>query len=229
MRMAGDRPYKQATCLFCKEKFDRNRFPFIVAESRPNYIRYIHATCAEGYAKKKNKILDSVINPATHSVCEFCHKAVSNEEAISLSGDRFAHVECYSKDNNRNKTDYDKLFEYIMAVYNESFVNPAKQKAIEKMIKDHGFTYSGIHGTLVYLYEILKKRPEDSNYLGIVPWYYTEAKEYFLTKAKVNAENAKKDIENYKAKQIVVKTKERERIVQKKKFSILDEEDINAE
>lgn len=229
MVMAGNRPYKQASCLFCKEKFDRNKVPFIVAEARPNYIRYIHATCAEEYAKKTQKTLDPVINPATHSVCEFCHKSVPNDEAMILSGDRFAHVDCYSKDNSHGKSDYDKLFEYIMSVYDESFVNPAKQKAIEKMIKDHGFTHSGIHGTLVYLYEILKKRPQDSNYLGIVPWYYTEAKEYFTNKAKVNAENAKKDIENYKPKQIVVKTKERERVVQKKKFSVLDEENVDAE
>ena len=148
---------------------------------------------------------------------------------MKLPGDRFAHELCYSKNEVNGKSDYDKLFDYIMEVYDESFVNPAKQKAIEKMIKDHGFTHSGIHGTLVYLYEILKKRPQDSNYLGIVPWYYTEAKEYFANKAKVNAENAKKDIENYKPKQIVVKTKERERIVQRKKFSELDEEEVNAE
>lgn len=220
------RPYKQASCLFCKEKFDRNKIPFIVVSTAP---RYIHASCAEGYAKKTKKILDEPINPATHSVCEFCHKAVPNDEAVKLSGDRFAHAECHSKSESQNKSDYDKLFEYIMAVYDESFVNPAKQKAIEKMIKDHSFTHSGIHGTLVYLYEILKKRPQDSNYLGIVPWYYTEAKEYFTNKAKVSAENAKKDIENYKPKQIKVKTREREREVQRKRFSVLDEEDVNAE
>lgn len=225
----GMRPIKQASCLFCKEKFDRNKVPFIVAEARPNYIRYIHASCAEGYSLKTKKILDAPINPATHSVCEFCHKAVPNDEAVSLSGDRFAHKKCQNADAQQDKSDYDKLFEYIMVLYNESFVNPAKQKAIEKMIKDHKFTHSGIHGTLVYLYDILKKRPEDSNYLGIVPWYYTEAKKYFENKAKVNAENAKKDIENYKPTQIKVKIKEKERILPKKKFSVLDEDEINAE
>lgn len=227
--MAGNRPYKQASCLFCKEKFDRNKIPFIVAEARPNYIRYIHASCAEGYAKKTKKVLDSVINPLTHSVCEFCHKAVPNEEAVSLPGDRFAHIKCYSKDESQDKSDYDKLFDYIMKVYDESFVNPAKQKAIEKMIKEHGFTHSGIHGTLVYLYDILKKRPEDSNYLGIVPWYYTEAKEYFANKAKVNAENAKKDIENYQPQKMTIKVKERINPLKKKKLSVLDEENIDVQ
>jgi hypothetical protein len=223
------RPYKEASCLYCKEKFDRNKIPFVVSNPEVERPRYLHAKCAEAYQLKSKRTLGALIDPNKEFMCEFCHTAIPAGQEVTLPGDRFAHVDCYSKDNSHGKSDYDKLFEYIMSVYDESFVNPAKQKAIEKMIKDHGFTHSGIHGTLVYLYEILKKRPQDSNYLGIVPWYYTEAKEYFTNKAKVNAENAKKDIENYKPKQIVVKTKERERVVQKKKFSVLDEENVDAE
>jgi hypothetical protein len=223
------RPYKEASCLYCKEKFDRNKIPFVVSNPEVKIPRYLHAKCAEAYRIKSKRTLGALIDPNKEFMCEFCHTAIPMGQEVTLPGDRFAHVDCYSKDNSHGKSDYDKLFEYIMSVYDESFVNPAKQKAIEKMIKDHGFTHSGIHGTLVYLYEILKKRPQDSNYLGIVPWYYTEAKEYFTNKAKVNAENAKKDIENYKPKQIVVKTKERERVVQKKKFSVLDEENVDAE
>lgn len=223
------RPYKEASCLYCKEKFDRNKIPFVVSNPEVKIPRYLHAKCAEAYRIKSKRTLGALIDPNKEFMCEFCHTAIPAGQEVTLPGDRFAHIDCYSKDNSHGKSDYDKLFEYIMLVYDESFVNPAKQKAIEKMIKDHGFTHSGIHGTLVYLYEILKKRPQDSNYLGIVPWYYTEAKEYFTNKAKVNAENAKKDIENYKPKQIVVKTKERERVVQKKKFSVLDEENVDAE
>ena len=88
------RPYKQASCLFCKEKFDRNKIPFIVVSTAP---RYIHASCAKGYAKKTKKVLDEPINPATHSVCEFCHKAVPTDEAVKMSGDRFAHRLCHAK------------------------------------------------------------------------------------------------------------------------------------
>ena len=223
------RPYKEASCLYCKEKFDRNKIPFVVSNPEVERPRYLHAKCAEAYQLKSKRILGALIDPNKEFMCEFCHMAIPAGQEITLPGDRFAHVDCYSKDSSRSKSDYDKLFEYIQIVYNESFVDPAKQKSIKNMMDEFKFTYSGIHGTLVYLYDILKKKPQDSNYLGIVPWYYTEAKEYFTNKEKVNAENAKKDIENYKPKQIVVKTKERERVVQKKKFSVLDEENVDAE
>jgi hypothetical protein len=117
-----------------------------------------------------------------------------------------------------------------MKLYNESFVDPAKQKAILKMMTSFGFTHSGIHGTLVYIYEVLKKKPTDSNYLGIVPYYYVKAKEYFEELARVRAENAKKDIENYKPKSIIVKATERNRNpIKSNKFSILDEENVDGE
>ena len=43
----GVRPVKQATCMCCKEKFDRNKIPFIVSNTSPTNPRYIHASCAE--------------------------------------------------------------------------------------------------------------------------------------------------------------------------------------
>ena len=223
------RPYKEASCLYCKEKFDRNKIPFVVSNPEVERPRYLHAKCAEAYQIKSKRVLGALIDPTKEFMCEFCHTAIPMGQEVTLPGDRFAHIDCYSKDNSHGKSDYDKLFEYIMKLYDESFVDPAKQKSIKKMIDEFGFTYSGIHGTLVYLYEIIGKKPKDSNYLGIIPWYYTVAKDYFTTKAKVSAENSKKNIEDYKPKQIVVKAKERERAVVKKKFSILDEESTDAE
>lgn len=226
----GVRPVKQATCMCCKEKFDRNKIPFIVSNTSPTNPRYIHASCAEAYALKTKRVFDKPIDPSKEYMCEFCHKGIPMGQEVVLPGDRFAHVDCYSKDNSHGKSDYDKLFEYIMTLYNESFVDPAKQKSIKNMIDNYGFTYSGIHGTLAYIYEVRKMKPQESNYLGIVPYYYTKAKEYYEELKRVQEINAAKDIENYKPKEIVVKRKERERIdFGKKKFSILDEENINAE
>lgn len=226
----GVRPVKQATCMCCKEKFDRNKIPFIVSNTSPTNPRYIHASCAEAYALKTKRVFDKPIDPTKEYMCEFCHKGVPMGQEVTLPGDRFAHIDCYSKLEVNGKSDYDKLFEYIMQLYDESFVDPAKQKSIKNMIDSYGFTHSGIHGTLVYLYEVLRKKPTDSNYLGIVPYYYTKAKEYYEELKRVKAVNAQKDIENYKPKEIVIKRKERERVsFERKRISVLDEEIVNAE
>ena len=224
------RPIKQASCLFCKEKFDRNRVPFIPVHARPNYARYIHASCATAYAAKTKEVLGKTIDPSKEYMCEFCHLPIPKGQEITLSGDRYAHATCVASDKTIEKTDSEKLYQYISKLYDESFVDPAKQKAIQKMIDSFGFTHSGIHGTLVYIYEILQKSPQDSNYLGIVPYYYLQAKEYYMEKARVKAENAKIDIENYKPEIKIVKATERLREPMKKiRISILDEEIIDGE
>ena len=221
----GIRPYKQASCLCCKETFDRNKVPFIVNNPESTRPRYLHASCAEAYMKKTKRVLEKPIDPNKESMCEFCHKGIPMGQEIALPGDRFAHADCKAKESNETKNDSEKLFEYIMLLYNEGFVDPAKQKSIKNMIDTYGFTLSGIHGTLVYLFEVLKKKPTDSNYLGIVPYYYTKAKNYYTELARVKEVNSQKNIENYKPKELKVKTRERNREPMKKaKFSILDEE-----
>lgn len=215
---------KSATCQYCKQKFDRNKIPFIIV-TKGKSPRYIHASCAKEYAEKTKKVLDAPIDPSLEYKCEYCCLGITKGEEIELPGDMYAHKECYKKETGKDKSDKDKLFDYIMIVYNESFVDPAKQKSIQKMMNEFNFTYSGIHGTLTYLYEILRKKPTDSNYLGIVPYYYTEAKNYYIKLEKSRAANAKKNIENYKPKQIKVIAQERKREpIKKVKFSVLDEE-----
>ena len=209
--------------MFCKEKFDRNKFPFIITNPDSTSPRYIHASCAEGYIKKTKRPLGKPINPAEESICEYCHKAILRSEEVALPGDRFAHQKCHNIP--KEKTDIEKLYDYIKEIYNESFVDPAKQKSVQNMMNTYDFTASGIHGTLKYIFEILKKNPYDSNYLGIVPYYYIKAKEYYTNLEKVKEINSKANIENYKPKEITFKLNERVREpIKRKKFSILEEE-----
>lgn len=227
--MTEKRPYKKATCAFCGEIFDRNKIPFIVA-TKSKSPRYIHASCLEGYKEKiKNKkTLDPPIDPSKESMCEYCHTAIPRELEVKLPGDRFCHKEC---NINKTETDLDKLNEYINEIFDTSFVDPAIQKTIANLIDKYKYTYSGIHGTLFYLRQIKHFKIEKSKFLGIVPYYYTEAKKFF---EKVNASNqANKviNIKDYEAKRIEIRTKIQRQdfstgfTKKKKVISFLDEED----
>lgn len=199
-----ERPYKKATCAYCGEIFDRNKIPFIVVTKsiRP---RYIHASCLEGYKQKiKNKKnLDTPINPAIESMCEFCHKAIPRGTEVILPGDRFSHKECNI--TNVPKNDKEKLEEYIQEIFNESFVDPAIQKSIANLIDKYKYTYGGIHGTLYYLRQIKHFKVEKSKFLGIVPYYYTEAKKFFEKVNKSKEVNKVINIKDYEAKRIEIK------------------------
>ena len=100
---------------------------------------------------------------------------------------------------------------------------------IERIRKENLLTHgSFVRGLIIWIKGF---KPKDSNYIGIVPDYYNKAKNYYAELKKVKEINAAKDIENYSPKEIIVKRKERKQVSfnTKKKFSVLDEDDINAE
>ena len=95
----------------------------------------------------------------------------------------------------------------------------------ENMVVKNGFTYSGIRGSLTYFFLVKKNSPENDNYLGIVPYVYEEAKEYYR---KIKEANRKNELnkELIKSKPVVsqVKIKANEKNEKISKFSFLDEE-----
>ena len=48
--------------------------------------------------------------------------------------------------------DREELYDYIMKLFNISFVDPKIQKQIKKYIEENNYTYSGIKKALVYFF-----------------------------------------------------------------------------
>ena len=57
-------------------------------------------------------------------------------------------------------------------------------KQISKMHKDYNYTYGGIKATIYYVTCIKNINLENMS-LGIIPYYYDEAKEHFLIKNRI--------------------------------------------
>ena len=83
---------------------------------------------------------------------------------------------------------------------------------------------------LKYWYEI-KKHPVDKDKgLGIIPYIYAQAKEYYYNLWLSEQQNQNKNLNDYIPKDIVVKIKPPQRNIEKRKlFTFLDEEVENAE
>ena len=72
--------------------------------------------------------------------------------------------------------DREELYDYIMKLFNISFVDPKIQKQIKKYIEENNYTYSGIKKALVYFFDIKGNSVEKANSgIGIVPYVYTQA------------------------------------------------------
>lgn len=121
--------------------------------------------------------------------------------------------------------DMQELEEYILALFKIDFIGARIRKQIAQYIKEYHYSYSGIRKALYYFYEIKGNSIDKANGgIGIIPYIYNEAYNYFFTIWKAQEVNNNKNIEKYvpSAKEIVIKNPER-KIKKRKLFSFLDE------
>ena len=186
-------------CVYCLQQFDRDKVPYVQVRSR----RYAHKSCAEGgqpppkivYKKKDGKLV---------------------KEEVTVEKDPVA-------------IEKEKLNAYLYNLYKGDYDYARTNLLIESYIKKYGYTYSGIRKTLSYFYEV-QENPVDtetisSRSIGIVPYVYDEAKRYYYDIAAVNENNAKKNIQDYIPKDVIIKIQKPQRDIKKRKdFSFLDED-----
>lgn len=224
----------QVNCRYCKKQFDRDKEPFVQIPWG-KVFRYGHGSCYtkavnEGTEKNIYKIWD----PTKASTCFWCHKAIEidNPKVIPMPElpNRYVHIECSKK---HPENDLEKLMIYIIQLYKlkENYIPPAQMKQVTQYEQEYEFTYSGMLKALKYWYEV-KKNPLDMNRgIGIIPYIYKQAKEYYYALYLSDLQN--QQIKNYNEfipKDIEVKIKPPERKIQKRNlFSFLDEDNINGE
>ena len=151
------------------------------------------------------------------------------EPFVQTSARRYAHCDC-SKIEEEKKSeeelDKEKLENYIMKLFNVTYINPRIRKQIKQYIEEYHYTYSGIHKALTYFYEIKNNSIEKANGgIGIVPYCYKQAFDYYYALWLAQEKNKNKVIESYLPEEIIIHISPPQRKIKKRKFfSFLDKE-----
>lgn len=129
--------------------------------------------------------------------CKYCDIAFyrEDEEHVKVKN-RYAHQSCHEKamaSQTKEDKDKEELFEYLKILFNGKYNFIVVNRMLDKYINEYHYTYSGIHKTLIYFYEV-KKNPIDkaNGSIGIVPYAYDEAKKYYKELADIEKKNAGK-------------------------------------
>ena len=217
-------------CPYCKQKFDRDKEEYVVVSSR----RYAHAACMLREAEKDpNYIKKEIIDPTDTVICVYCKKEMSkkDKDCIYLGNNKYVHNLCKNLEEKREKTDKEKLEEYIKKLFNMDYIDPRIRKQLNSYINEYNYTYSGIQKALYYFFEIKGNSIEKANGgIGIVPHVYQQAYNYYYNLWLAKQKNKDVEINLYvpQIKEIVISRPE-VKIKKRKLFSFLDEEDENAE
>lgn len=212
-------------CIYCNTSFDRDKVAYVSPKSR----RYGHADCYLRLRASDPTLPElEITDPNDIVTCAYCKQSFNKKEVEFVKvGNKYSHKTCYELEEKREKTDAEKLEIYIMQLYKTDFVSPRIKKQINQFVNDYGYSYSGIHKALVFHHEI-RKNPVDTRYtgIGIVPYVYQDAYNYYYALWLAQQKNENKDIQKYIPKEWEIHIPVPQRKVKKRNlFSFLDEEE----
>lgn len=215
-------------CTICGERFDRDLENFVFMS---NNTRYAHAHCALDKWEKSGANPNTkpvVCDPNNTKKCMYCKKPINllEDEYVQPFENLYAHKECQDKEEQRPKSDREQLEMYIANLYGEDFCPPRLQQQIIKFETERGLTYSGMLKSLIYFYDIKNNPIPEYQSVGIIPYIYDEAKEYYKKLYYASLYNSQRDIKSYipKEQKISITQPHREAVHRRNLFTFLDEE-----
>ena len=184
-------------CVICNEILDEQGVQY--------KGRYAHQKCfniaMKTLQKEKNREIDKV----------------AEKKKVGRKAKPKAELkEALSEDEYRKKQQY---YNYLRELIDGQELSAKIYALTEDYIERYKFTYESMYKTLVYLHEIIEKELT-GDVVGIIPYYHSEAAQYYESIDKVAEFNKYIDISQmYKEKTILIQPK-------KKKIKQIDIESI---
>lgn len=161
----------------------------------PYKERFVHENCFNIAIKTLHK--DKV---------EKLEKKSDNTKTKTNKKAKVELKESLTEEEYRDKKMY---YDYLRGLMIDSQLSAKAYVLSEDCIKKYDLCFKGMYLTLLYLHEIIEKELT-GDIVGIIPYYYEEAKQYYLSVEKIEQEN--KDVmptKMYKEKIIKITPKQK--------------------
>lgn len=163
------------------------------------------------------------------SVCGQTFDAETTPYVKTYKGRRYAHVYCVDHKEEvmtQEQKDREQLEIYLRELLQVEQLNPRTYKVLNDYFKLYNYTSKGILQALVYFYEVKgNDKAKITDTIGIVPYVYQDAFNYFLTLWEARQKNEVKAINEYRPDvEEVVIPRPQAKITKRKLFTFLDEE-----
>lgn len=144
--------------------------------------------------------------------CPKCGETFDRDiiQAVKINGRRYGHAKCYPDNNNfvplveKKISEEQKIKNYAKSILKERYVAARVNKQIKDFLAE-GYTASGILKTLIYWYEIKHNDVSKAmGGIGIVPYVYKQALDYYYNLYLAEMANVDKDIDEYRPKEIFI-------------------------
>ena len=164
--------------------------------------------------------------------CSICGQTFDRDkiEFVKTSSRRYAHLTCHLRTKGELTEEENarlKIYEYTKNLFKANYSKAKIDSHLTKLMNENkNYTYSGILKSLIYWYEVRHGDVEKSYYgLGIVPYIYEQAYQYYYSIWLAQQNNKDKKVEDYVSNEKVVKIKTPKRVpfIKERHFNLLDE------
>lgn len=168
---------------------------------------------------------------AHYVTCKFCKERFDRdkEPTVKISERRYAHKSCAEKQEalkTQDEKDLGELENYIKELLKINTINAKIRKQIHTFHKEYNYSYSGMKKTLHWFFEIKGNPIEKANGgIGIIPYVYDEACQYYYALYLAQLVNQEKNIEEYKPTERIISIFSPRTYIKKRKLFNLDEEE----
>ena len=121
--------------------------------------------------------------------CLYCGEQFDRdtEPTKQVSARRYAHIKCWEDHIANTRKLFGEDYNYILT-----------KKLAERYVKENNYTYSGMLKTLKWYYEKEGNSLDKSNgSIGIIPYIYKQALNYYYALYQAQLVNQEKDISNF--------------------------------
>lgn len=180
------------TCVYCRSRIDLDK-----EESIDVPTGKVHKTCYEQREQAKTtmqqrkptpapivekKVVERKSRKADMKKCFYCDRMfdITKEEYCMVSQRRYAHKGCYDTYHTEDDDKIEDIYTFLREEVHITCDRAQCERQRKNFITKLGYTNEGILNALKYFYKVKKQSPEKSgNRIGIVPYVYNEAKEYY--------------------------------------------------
>lgn len=144
-----------------------------------------------------------------HYVKCYCCGETFNRDKVECvqKGRRYAHINCAKEADDKlsqEEKDLKDLEAYILNLFKIESLTTKINKQIKLFKEKNNYTYSGMLKTLKWYYDIKNNSTEKANGgIGIVPYIYEEACNYYYKLYLAQLINEDKDVSEYLEKDII--------------------------
>ena len=135
--------------------------------------------------------------------CLYCGKYFDRdkEPTKQVSARRYAHMDCWREhvaNMSQQERDIEAFYDYTKKLFGEDYNYILTKKLAERYVKENKYTYSGMLKTLKWYYEKEGNSLDKSNgSIGIIPYIYKQALNYYYALYQAQLVNKEKDISNF--------------------------------